>query len=286
MNNQFVIAVVLIGTFATSIYFNNEVRRGTVADMRTYTDVIPHDSNKKTNTYLVQLDGTVSKDKDDDDLTYKWLLLEKPANVGEVKLYHPTEPITYFEAKEGKYTFRLVVTDSYGASSDTLQSIEIKPEPNEKPVPGIVVSAIEDIGQYSAIIDHDKDPKSEIYNLKLDASNSVDIDGDDLTYLWEQVDGHEKVELSDKDKALTYFKATPGIYTFRLTVTDAYGETASKLKVVSIGAEPNNRPIADITVSNEEKPKPQPKTKPKTSKSKKQKDEEKSKKNLLNKIGA
>ena len=66
MNNQFVIAVVLIGTFATSIYFNNEVRRGTVADMRTYTDVIPHDSNKKTNTYLVQLDGTVSKDKDDD----------------------------------------------------------------------------------------------------------------------------------------------------------------------------------------------------------------------------
>ena len=51
-------------------------------------------------------------------------------------------------------------------------------------------------------------------------------------------------------------------------------------------AEPNNRPIADITVSNEEKPKPKPKTKPKTSKSKKQKDEEKSKKYLLNKIGA
>ena len=287
MNNQFVIAVVLIGAFAASIIFNNELREEKVSDMRTYKDSIPHDSNKQTDTYLIKLDGSVSEDKDNDDLTYKWSVVERPDNASEVKLHHPTESVTYFEANEGKYTLKLEVSDSYGAVHDTLQSILIEAEPNEKPVAVIAVSNVEDIGQFSAIIEHDKDPKTENYNIKLDAGNSLDMDGDKLEYAWEQVDGHEKVELSDPNKKETYFTATPGIYTFRLTVTDAYGETASKLKVVSIGSEPNSGPMADIVVSNKEKPKPPPpKPKPKKkTKTQKQKDEERAKNNLLKSIG-
>ena len=143
--NQFIIAVVLVGAFVASIYYNNEFTKETVADMQTYKDEIPHDSNKKTDTYLVKLDGSSSFDNENDLLSYSWVQVEGPDDMEFVQLYHPTEAVTYFEAKEGEYTFKLTVTDSYGASADTLKTIVIQPEPNKTPVPEIIVSESEDV---------------------------------------------------------------------------------------------------------------------------------------------
>ena len=102
MNNQFVIAVVLVGAFVASIYYNNEFTKETIADIQTYKDEIPHDSNKKTDTYFVTLDGSNSFDNENDALSYSWVQVEGPDGpdgMDSVQLYHPNEAFTYFEAK-------------------------------------------------------------------------------------------------------------------------------------------------------------------------------------------
>jgi len=257
MNNQFIIAVVLVGAFGASIYYNNEFTKETIADIQTYKDEIPHDSNKKTDTYLVKLDGSSSFDNENDLLSYSWEQVEGPDDMEFVQLYHPTEAVTYFEAKEGEYTFRLTVTDSYGASADTLKTIVIQPEPNKTPVPEIIVSESEDVEEEEFTIVHDNNPKTKTYPVQLDAGQSSDVDDTSIKqYSWIQIDGHEKVELSDPDKAKTHFTATAGIYTFRLTVTDVYGASGHALQVVSIGPESNVNPIASISVSEYIEPKP------------------------------
>ena len=250
MNNQFIIAVVLVGAFVASIYYNNEFTKETIADIQTYKDEIPHDSNKKTDTYLVKLDGSSSFDNENDLLSYSWVQVEGPDDMEFVQLYHPTEAVTYFEAKEGEYTFKLTVTDSYGASADTLKTIVIQPEPNKTPVPEIIVSESEDVEEEEFTIVHDNNPMTKTYRVQLDAGQSSDEDDTSIKqYSWIQIDGHEKVELSDPDKAKTHFTATAGIYTFRLTVTDVYGASGHALQVVSIGPESNVNPIASISVS-------------------------------------
>ena len=257
MNNQFIIAVVLVGAFVASIYYNNEFTKETIADIQTYKDEIPHDSNKKTDTYLVKLDGSNSFDDENDLLSYSWVQVEGPDDMEFVQLYHPTEAVTYFEAKEGEYTFKLTVTDSYGASADTLKTIVIQPEPNKTPVPEIIVSESEDVEEEEFTIVHDNNPKTKTYRVQLDAGQSSDEDDTSIKqYSWIQIDGHEKVELSDPDKAKTHFTATAGIYTFRLTVTDIYGASGHALQVVSIGPESNVNPIASISVSEYIEPKP------------------------------
>ena len=273
MNNQFIIAVVLVGAFVASIYYNNEFTKETIADIQTYKDEIPHDSNKKTDTYLVKLDGSNSSDEENDLLSYSWVQVEGPDDMEFVQLYHPTEAVTYFEAKEGEYTFKLTVTDSYGASADTLKTIVIQPEPNKTPVPEIIVSGkdseygqriadvfeihYDDVEEEEFTVEHDNNPKTKTYRVQLDAGQSSDEDDTSIKqYSWIQIDGHEKVELSDPDKAKTHFTATAGIYTFRLTVTDAYGAKGHALQVVSIGPESNVNPIASISVSEYIEPKP------------------------------
>ena len=271
--NQFIIAVVLVGAFVASIYYNNEFTKETIADIQTYKDEIPHDSNKKTDTYLVKLDGSNSFDDENDLLSYSWVQVEGPDDIEFVQLYHPTEAVTYFEAKEGEYTFKLTVTDSYGASADTLKTIVIQPEPNKTPVPEIIVSGkdseygqriadvfeihYDDVEEEEFTVEHDNNPKTKTYRVQLDAGQSSDEDDTSIKqYSWIQIDGHEKVKLSDPDKAKTHFTATAGIYTFRLTVTDIYGAKGHALQVVLIGPETNVSPIASISVSEYIEPKP------------------------------
>jgi uncharacterized repeat protein (TIGR01451 family)/CSLREA domain-containing protein len=61
--------------------------------------------------------------------------------------------------------------------------------------------------------------------VTLDGSGSSDPDGQPLSYLWEQTGGTASVTLADADTMMVTFDAPTdtGIYTFTLTITDAYG---------------------------------------------------------------
>ena len=109
-------------------------------------------------------------------------------------------------------------------------------------------------------INHDNDPKTMDYDIKLTAIG-LDPENDEMTYSWKQiaVNKFEKgsdVELSNYDEAITYFTAKSGTYNFQVTVTDAYGDSAVATQIVEINAEPNSAPTVKITVENESEPKP------------------------------
>jgi len=98
-------------------------------------------------------------------------------------------------------------------------------------------------------IAHDKDPKTNKYKVRMDASKSNDPDGDKLTYSWSQLSG-PKVTLSPNSTAeAVTFETTAGNYKFALTVKDTYNETHTAEKTIKIGSEPNQVPEAVLTAT-------------------------------------
>ena len=79
----------------------------------------------------------------------------------------------------------------------------------------------------------------------LDASGSSDPDaGDTLTYRWEQAPGvgGSEITLSDAAAVSPTFTAPsgPAALTFKLTVTDSQGASASDTVSVTVGASENS----------------------------------------------
>jgi len=96
-------------------------------------------------------------------------------------------------------------------------------------------------------ITHDGDSSTNYYELKLDATNSVDLDGDEITYFWKQTSG-DTLAIPNPTEKILYLKTTPGEYGFRLEVTDSYGSKGIFNKRVVVSKEPNLQPdpIAEI----------------------------------------
>jgi len=62
------------------------------------------------------------------------------------------------------------------------------------------------------------------------------------------------VDLSEDTPGRSSFRATPGKYTFELTVTDAYGESASQEARVAVQPEPNSAPEVHVSVYTQSSP--------------------------------
>ena len=97
-------------------------------------------------------------------------------------------------------------------------------------------------------VEHDGNPKTSNIKVELDASESVDFDGDALSFSWQQTNG-PKVELKGLNKEVTSFVAGPGEYSFMLTVVDKYNGSSTKVVTVVISPEPNENPEAVVSVN-------------------------------------
>ena len=99
-------------------------------------------------------------------------------------------------------------------------------------------------------IPHDKDVNTTDITVALDGSDSFDAEGDSLSYTWTQTSGNN-VYLQYADDAegnTTKFSASPGEYTFKLTVSDSYGSSSSGETTVSVAEEPNSPPEVVVKV--------------------------------------
>jgi len=96
-------------------------------------------------------------------------------------------------------------------------------------------------------VPHDRDAETSEIDIVLDGAESYDPDKDAISFSWAQTEGPDVV-LSEEVPGRSTFKASPGKYTFELTVTDAYGETASQEARVSVQSEPNVAPNVQVSV--------------------------------------
>lgn len=96
-------------------------------------------------------------------------------------------------------------------------------------------------------VPHDRDATTSNIDIVLDGVSSYDAESDSISFSWVQTEGPD-VALSEDEPGRSSFRATPGKYTFELTVTDAYGESASREARVSVQPEPNSAPEVHVSV--------------------------------------
>ena len=94
---------------------------------------------------------------------------------------------------------------------------------------------------------HDRDAQTSDMDIVLDGGDSHDAERDSLTFAWVQTEGPD-VQLREEVPGRSSFTATPGKYTFELTVTDVYGGTATQQAKVAVHPEPNAAPQAEVSV--------------------------------------
>ena len=94
---------------------------------------------------------------------------------------------------------------------------------------------------------HDRDAQTSDMDIVLDGGDSHDAERDSLTFAWVQTEGPD-VQLREEVPGRSSFTATPGKYTFELTVPDVYGGTAKQQAKVAVHPEPNAAPQAEVSV--------------------------------------
>ena len=99
-------------------------------------------------------------------------------------------------------------------------------------------------------IPHDRDVNTTYIPIALDGSESFDVEGDSLTYSWEYIKGNNTDFLLEGFTAGSKrtFRASPGEYTFKLTVSDTYGSSSFGETTVSVADEPNSPPEIVVNV--------------------------------------
>ena len=98
-------------------------------------------------------------------------------------------------------------------------------------------------------IPHDRDVNTTDITVALDGSESFDAEGDSLSYSWTQTSGND-IGLFEGVPGDSYqiFYASPGEYTFKLTVSDSYGTSTTGETTVSVAEEPNLPPEVVVKV--------------------------------------
>ncbi len=177
-------------------------------------------------TQTVLLDGANSSDVDQDPLTFLWSFVSVPSG-STATLSDPTSPTPDFTVDvPGIYEAQLTVND--GTEDSAADSVVIDTQ-NSKPV---------------AIAEPDQTVPIGT-TVQLDGSNSNDVDGDPLTYLWALLAMPTGSTATLSDVTLvnpTFVADVPGIYVAQLIVNDG-NEDSDPATVTIMTA--NTPPVAD-----------------------------------------
>ena len=138
---------------------------------------------------------------------------------------------------QGSYSFRLTVTDNSGSVATDLVNVTVLPAPNVAP---------------TANAGNDITITLPTNSIILNGSGS-DADGSIASYNWVKVSGGAATIVNTSAASTNVTGLVQGSYTFRLTVTDNSGATATDMVNVTVLPAPNVPPIAnagnDITIT-------------------------------------
>jgi predicted esterase len=191
------------------------------------------------NSVAVNANG--STDSDGTIVAWTWSYISGPsgANIGNV--YASSTIIS--NLKEGSYKFRLVVRDNDGTTNSDTILITVKPEvvvvppvdPPVDPPPAPVNQApVADAGVDMEITLPDP-------GIRLNGLNSMDPDGEIVSYSWVQTGGASGITITNSTtKTPGIIGAKEGQYKFELTVTDDKGATAKDEVMLTVLAAPKD----------------------------------------------
>jgi sugar lactone lactonase YvrE len=167
--------------------------------------------------HVISLDGTKSKDPDDDPLTYSWVQMQGPTvelNGADSSMATLTAPSNV--SADADLIFKLMVSDSKNANSTDDVKVRVKyvAPPNQPPVANAGTDQTVDADDI----------------VRFDGSGSKDPDNDAITYSWIQTSG-TPVNLNGADTDTPSFTA-PAVSSdtqlkFSLTVKDDKGDISS-----------------------------------------------------------
>jgi len=153
---------------------------------------------------LVTLDGGLSRDPDNDVLTYAWT----PTSGAGWTLANPTAAMPSFTPPApGTYAFLMTVDDGFGGMAmDEVVVTATNAAPTADAGP-------DQVGVFRGAV------------ITLDGTGSSDPDGDPLTYRWTQTAGKAIALAGASTATPTLTPAAAGKYVFGLTVNDGFGGT-------------------------------------------------------------
>lgn len=164
-------------------------------------------------------DGTIA--------SYAWTKLSGPAsslsNVTTSKLWA-------YNLVEGIYTFRLTVTDNSGASASDDMLVTVQSQ-----------SADSNFANIAPVANAGSDKSITLPTHAITIIGSgVDTDGTIASYVWTKLSGPSATMTNATTSKLFASNLTQGTYSFRLTVTDDKGTSASDDMTLTVAAAPVN----------------------------------------------
>jgi ribosomal protein L14 len=133
---------------------------------------------------------------------------------------------------QGTYTFRLTVTDNSGATASDTMNVIVNPAANQPPTANAGNNITITLPTNSTQL----------------VGSGTDPDGTIVSYAWSKVSGPATSTIASPNAATTALTGlVQGVYTFRLTVTDNSGATATDDVIVTINAagSTNQPPISN-----------------------------------------
>jgi hypothetical protein len=181
---------------------------------------LPSNSTTLSNAGSYDADGSIK--------SYSWTKISGPSRF---ELTNPNGASTDLRNLEvGSYTFRLTVTDDDGATASDDVTINVNRAPNVAPV---------------AKAGNDASITLPANAVTLSNAGSYDADGTIRGYSWTKVSGPSQFSIANANSASTEVRnLEAGSYTFRLTVTDDDGATASDDITINVNRAPNVAPVA------------------------------------------
>lgn len=180
------------------------------------TLVLPKDS--------IQLDGSKSYDPDNNIIGYAWRKISGPA----ASLSDPASvQLKINNMVVGVYIFELTVTDAAGVFDQDTVQITINASPNKSPVAKAGPDQIVSYNLQTCSID--------LSFVTLNGDSSYDTDGTIVSYEWSFISGDNNAIILNNPNAsvATVSNLTPGIYQFKLKVTDNEGGTGQDTMLVT-----------------------------------------------------
>lgn len=198
----------------------------------------------------IELDASGSTDPEKSRLRYVWEIIQKPINSNISLDSYESSRFSFYAGVTGTFIIKVTAIDESGAFSSVISTFNVNNHPPEPVV-------ITDILSTESLAGSNSMEVALGHTALLDASNSIDPEGDALVFEWRILKKPNDSNLKTEQNTLSKITVTPdvfGEYVVELKAIDSFGayNTYTQTIVVNNKApsavvEFNAKPVISVT---------------------------------------